>query len=232
MLKKENNKNYIYIALFIFMLVFIILFRTNKTEFKYRSNEDVKEIIIKNINKITDNYSLGIELHKNKEEYKLEYMSDSKIKMYSSDVFPVTGYLIYNNNYYKLNNDKLEKTKLIEINKVFNEKLYNMELIKNITNYCEVKNKSLIRANCSVDLKNFFEEYNKLYNTNISITEDSILDIEYLYDETRIKSIIINYSNVINLIENTNDKVIYDIDITDINKNDFSEYISYIEKIN
>lgn len=232
MLKEENKKKYTYIALFVFMLIFIILFRSNKTEFKYRSNEDVKEIIIKNINKITNNYSLEIELHKNEEEYKLEYMSDSTMKMYSSDTFPVTGYLIYDSKYYQLNNNELEKTKTIEINDIFNEKLYNMELIKNITNHCDINNKSLIRANCSVDLKNFFEEYNKLYNTDIVIPEEGTMNVEFLYDETRIKAVKIDYSNVINYLENANDKIIYDIDIVDTNKNDFSEFVSYIEKNN
>ena len=58
------------------------------------------------------------------------------------------------------------------------------------------------------------------------------MNFEFLYDETRIKAIKIDYSKVINYLENANDKIIYDIDIVDTNKNDFSEYISYIEKNN
>ena len=233
MLKKLGiKKEVVYVVLFVFMLAFIILFRGKLNKYKPRNEEEIKPILINNINKISDNYTLNIFLYKNEEEYKLEYMTDSKIKMYSSDAFKVTGYLIYNDKYYQLDNDELKKVKSIDINGIFDERYYNFELIKNIIDKCSMKKSSLIRFTCDVKLNDYLEEYNKLFDTEYTTDEESFVEYEFLYDDTRIRSIKIDYSNVINYLDNTSDKIVYLIDIDNINKNDFSEYIEYIEKKN
>ena len=233
MLEKEGMKKGIfYIALFIFMLIIIIIFRNNKKTFKYKNEKEVKQTIVENINKISDNYSLNIIEHRNEEEYKLEYMTDSKMQMYSSDAFKVTGYLIYNNQYYQLDNGELKKVKAIEINGIFNEKYYNFELIKNIVDKCEIKKSSMIRFTCDVKLSDYLEEYNNLFNANVVGDDDSSIEFEFLYDSEKVRSINIDYTNLVKYTDNINDTITYSIDIDDINKNDFSEYIGYIEKKN
>jgi len=131
---EENKKTLlIYGAIFIVCFITLVSFQNiAKTEIQ-RIEKEFNNILSKNYN----NYSETINLYLGEEEYKLDYKTDSKINIYSSDTFSKTEYVSYDNKLYYFENDKLIETNNNEINDMFNDKLYNLltflrNIIKNI----------------------------------------------------------------------------------------------------
>ncbi len=228
--KKESRK---YLVIIILIFLSVIIIGGIGTGIKlYSGLKDPSEIVNKYFEKITNNYSMNVKLYKGEEEYKLDYMSDGTIEMYSSNTFSKTGYLIYKGNYYCLDNNELKKISSIDINGMFNEKLYNINLIKELLNECHFETMDLIRAKCLLNTKMFFEKYNKVFDENIEVTDEEEVPIEILYNGNIIENLKIKYDNVVKKINQNDENIEYDIKFDDINKNDFSEYIPYIEKKN
>ena len=234
MLKKKDKKDNktLYIIVAIFIVLFLMLYRTGYSGGHRKSGKELSDIVISFFENIDNNYSLEVTMYKGEEEYTLSYLSDGVISMWTSATFPKTGYMLYKNNYYYLENDDFKKTNSIDINKVFNEKLYDVRLVKKILNKCNYNVTSLIRAKCEFKVNDFFDEYNKLYEENIIPETDDTFEIELIFDDTRIRNIKIEYDNIIKILTKDEDDIEYNLAISDINKNDFSKYIPFIEKKN
>ncbi len=229
MLKDKKN---LYIIIAIFIVAVLVLYRASYNSNKPIDSESLSKITADYLDKINDNYTLDIIMYKNEEEYKLSYMTDGNVKMYSSDTFPKTGYLVYNGKNYYIENNKIMTSKVLDINRVFNEKLYDIKLIKSVLNKCSYNISSLINASCKIRVSDFFEEYNKLYDENIVSDLDNEIEIEVLYNNNGIEGARIIYDNVVEVLTKNKDNIEYDILIKDVNKNDFSLYIPLIEKKN
>ncbi len=232
--EKEEKKNYAKYIIIIIILFFVLIIAggINVASRIYGGIKNPSEIAKNYFEKITNNYSLDIKLNKGEEEYTLNYMSDGVVEMYTSDTFPKIGYLTYNSSYYCFDDNKFKNISSININTIFNDKLYNINFIKKLLEDCDFEVTSLIRAKCILNTDKFFEEYNNFYDENIAIRENEMVPIEVIFDSTRIRNIKIIYDNVVKILDQSSENVEYDIEISDINKNDFSEFIPYLEKKN
>lgn len=215
----------IFITGIIFFFSFILLLFFGKANSKIKNIKTINynEKINKLFENINDNYTLDISLFKNEEKYTLWYSKDKNITLYSSDSFSKLGYVFYNNQFYYLEDNKIHKLDNLDINTIFNEKLYDINFIKHLISKCTLKNKSLIKKECEINTKDYINIYNEYYNEAISLEENDI-EIEIIHDNNKIIGIIIDYDNIFI------DELKYTIDIEDVNKNNFSEYEKLFQK--
>ena len=213
-------KGILYSLIFIVMLLFIFLINNSKS-MKLEKKDMTKEEMISLFDKIKSNYSLVVEEEINGKSIKIEYSTDSKLILYEKDD---KGYLIYNNIIYEA--DK-ETTKIKKTNYVIEDKLYNINFIKKIMNYCELEYVNNAKSKCSVKYSDFLNEYNNEYNTNIEINYDNILKFDVVHYSDRIVKVIVDYSQINSLINNSSDTLKYGIKIENIDKNNFDELFNY-----
>lgn len=222
---KKNKRTLIWIIIFILLFVTFLVLPKKEIKNSEIKRENYNEQIEKLFDKISKNYNLSIKLFKNEREYELEYFSDGIIEMYSSNDFSKKGYLIFENNIYYLENDELVKTNESEIENIFNKKLFDLEFIKKIVNKCDIERVSKIRKKCTLNSKDFLILYDETLNNN----DNGQVDIEIIHDDSKIRCIIMEYSNVFSKDE----KIQYVLELSNIDSNDFSEYKKIIiEKYN
>ncbi len=223
----EENQKLIYFGLFFLIIIFIILLSPAKYNNKEIKNDVSLDEIVNLFNKINNNYSLTIEENINGELKILEYSNDSKVILYEGSKVNDNGYLLYNGKLYMANlkNNKLTKEKSMP--NFVNDRLYDLNLLKKVIPHCELEYVNEVKANCKMNLSSYINEYNNLYNENISILEDEKINFEIIHYSNRIGKINVDYTTINKLINNNEDNVFYGIKIYNIDSNDFSDILEY-----
>lgn len=225
----EENKKIllIYGAIFIVCFITLLSFQNiRKTEIQ-KMEKEFNNILSKNY----DNYSETINLYLGEEEYKLDYKTDSKINIYSSDTFSKTEYVLYDNKLYYFENDKLIETNVNEINDMFNDKLYNLEFIINLIKKSKLEFSRDNNAYCIIDLTDFFEEYNQEYNENVVVNGEGKVKVIISFDK-KLNSISLIYDDVIKNLTGEEKEIQYIININNTGNNNFDNYLKYLENNN
>ena len=226
----KENKKLIYFGLFFIIIIFVLLVSPNDSNNNKIKHYVSKDNMVELFNKINNNYSLTIEENINGDLKTLEYSNDSKIILYEGSKTDNNGYLLYNNNLYLLNSDNAKLTKVKNIPSFVNDRLYDLNLLKKVIPYCEFDYINEVKANCKMNLSSYINEYNQLYNENISVEEDKEIIFEIIHYSYRIGKINVDYTPINKLINN-NDNVFYGIKIYNIDSNDFSEILEHYKDI-
>lgn len=234
----ENNtlKLIVFGAILLILLVFIILMRGKHVKEEEVLIEVKTDELIALIEKIGNNYSLEIveEINGNKKE--LYYDTDSNVELYDGSLIGDDGIMVYKNKkyiLYKKDINDIEKAKLHDYkgdDSFVNDPYYNINLIKNIINYCELTQINKVKVNCKINLSDYISEYNKIYGKNIEINYDTKVSFDIIYYTDSIGKINIDYTDINKAINNSNDKIFYGIKLVSVDKNDFSTVIDYFKK--
>src|SRR5574344_569053 len=231
--KKMNNQMYICFGILLFAIAFILFgpkssTTNNKTEDTISSttlSETEKEDIIKSFDKISDNYTLDIEVTQNEKTFNLIYYKESNIELYEGNALDADGYMLYNGKSYVLNNDAVKETKSNNYELLVKKPYYNILLLKNIFKISTYKKNSNFEVECNFTLSDYLKEYNYEYNKNYKVTEDANLTMKVVHYSSGITKITMDYSNIDKIINNSSDNLSYIIKIQNSNENDFSTII-------
>lgn len=230
--KEINQKTLIYLIIFIVGISFLFI-NTNEKENGNNTkpnNENTititKEDITKKIDNIKDNYSLDITEKVNGEIVKLEVNTDGKLTSYIGESIDNGGYIFYNNEYFVPgNNNDFVVSK--NVKKSIAENIYDLDLFKSLTNYCEFTDNNT----CKIKYSDYLKEYNYKYKTTYEIEEDDNFLISFTYNENYITKISYDYTLINEIINNNKNKINYTIKISNINKNDFSDQFEYFDNL-
>jgi len=153
---------------------------------------------------------------------KFEYSTDSVITLYESNLSNDKGYLIYNNKLYSIDFDskKLEKTS--DNPDFINDKYYDIKLIKRLVNYCDFEYINVVKTICKINTSDYINEYNQMYNLNIETIVNNKMEIQIVHYTDRIGKVIIDYTNLNKILNNSDDEIVYGIKISDTDSNDFN----------
>ena len=235
MLKKKENKkdnDNTVMKLLVIILIFFLLIVAIISMKKFRGiNNKIlpnKENMAELFNNIKDNYTLEIEKKINDNTKNIVYSRDKNLILFEGD-YEAKGYLVYKSKVYELNsNNKIIKSKL-SLNKI-EDSYYDIDLIKKLFNYCDVEYVNNVKALCKIKYSDYLNEYNTKYKTKIEIDVDNSIEFYIVHYSDRIGKIIVDYSGINKIINNTEDSVNYGILIKDIDNNDFSDYLNYYKK--
>lgn len=233
--KKSKIELCIYAA--VFLLVLVVFAIGSQMEEKPTNNKPIEvstakesKNVIDLLSKIADNYSLVVKKYDNEVESKLIYSKDKDIEIYESKSFTSEGYVKYNNNVYTLTTDKLQKLDKDETKNYFNSKYYNMEFISNTIKASEKVDDTGAKATYKILLSSMLKEYNYIYETTYKTESDKYIEIIVNYSNEQIKTILIDYTYMDELINKNSNSLSYHISVSDIDNNDYSNFISLIEK--
>ena len=207
----------LFLLFFVFMMC--VIFYAGGS-FKDNTKKDVnKEEIIRLFDMISDNYSLEIEKKVNGNVENIVYYKTSNAEMYELDDYL---YFVYKNKTYKIgiNDGKIKK---INDELYFtNDELSNFELIKSLIKYCEFSYINDVKANCKIKYSDYLKEYNLKYNTDYVLNYDNIMSFDIVYYSDGLGKVIIDYTNINQVIHYDNSDIVYGIRVKDVNSNDFS----------
>lgn len=230
--KEINQKTLIYLIIFIVGISFLFIDTNEKGNGNNTkpNNENTititKEDIVKKLDNIKDNYSLDVIEKVNDEKIILDIDTDGKLISYISKSIDKGGYIIYKDKYFvpgSNNNFMIVKS----VKSPIVDGIYNLDLIKSLTNYCEFTDNNT----CKIKYSDYLKEYNYKYKTTYEIEEDNNLLINFTYSEKYITKISYDYTVLNKIINNTEDKINYTIKISNINKNDFSDQFEYFDNL-
>lgn len=230
--KEINQKTLIYLIIFIVGISFLFIDTNEKGNGNNTkpNNENTititKEDIVKKLDNIKDNYSLDVIEKVNDEKIILDIDTDGKLISYISKSIDKGGYIIYKDKYFvpgSNNNFMIVKS----VKSPIVDGIYNLDLIKSLTNYCEFTDNNT----CKIKYSDYLKEYNYKYKTTYEIEEDNNLLINFTYSEKYITKISYDYTVLNKIINNTEDKINYTIKINNINKNDFSDQFEYFDNL-
>ncbi len=230
--KEINQKTLIYLIIFIVGISFLFIDTNEKGSGNNTkpNNENTititKEDIVKKLDNIKDNYSLDVIEKVNDEKIILDIDTDGKLISYISKSIDKGGYIIYKDKYFvpgSNNNFMIVKS----VKSPIVDGIYNLDLIKSLTNYCEFTDNNT----CKIKYSDYLKEYNYKYKTTYEIEEDNNLLINFTYSEKYITKISYDYTVLNKIINNTEDKINYTIRISNINKNDFSDQFEYFDNL-
>lgn len=231
--KELKQKTLIYLIILVVGMSFLF-FNTNEngnTGNNTKTNNEntitiTKEDIIKKLDNIEDNYSLDIIKNINDEKITLDIDTDGKLTSYISESIDKGGYIIYKDKYFvpgSNNNFMIVKN----IKSPIIDGIYDLDLIKSLTNYCEFTDNNT----CKIKYSDYLKEYNYKYKTTYEIEEDDNFLINFTYSGNYITKISYDYTVLNKIINNTEDKINYIIKINNINKNDFSDQFEYFDNL-
>lgn len=230
--KEINQKTLIYLIIFVVGISFLFINTNEKGNGNNTkpNNENTititKEDIVKKLDNIKDNYSLDITEKVNDEIVKLKIDTDGKLTSYISESIDSGGYIFYNNEYFVPgNNNDFVVSK--NVKKSIAENIYDLDLVKSLTNYCEF----IDNNNCKIKYSDYLKEYNYKYKTTYEIEEDDNFLISFTYSENYITKISYDYTLINKIINNSENKINYIIRISNINKNDFSDQFEYFNNL-
>ncbi len=209
------------ILVLIFFVVSIIFIANNRLRYDNKLEENVanKIKIIELLNNIEDNYSLDItKKYKDKSE-SLNYQFSDKLELYSGDNLPHDGFIVYNNQVFYSDS---QEEKLHKDNKTYdfiNDNYLDMNLYKKVVNYCEFKYISNTKSTCNIKLSDFIKAYNDLYDTSFEVINDSNLTFDTAYTSSRFSEINIDYTKINEIINPSEESVIYNIKINKFDSN-------------
>lgn len=236
-IKSDSLKLIIFGGILLLLLIFTLTMKGRHVNQKEKIVEVTVEELSLLMDKIGDNYSLQITEKINNETKELFFDTDSKAKLYDGSLIGEDGILVYNNKNYILYAKDIEDIGSAKLHSYkgdtsfINDPFYNINLIKNMLKYCELSQKNVVRVNCEVKLSDYLNEYNVLYNKNVSTNYDTkmIFDIVY-YKNDSIGKIFVDYTDANKVINNNDDNVYYEIVLVSTNENDFSDIISFFKK--
>ncbi len=232
--KELKQKTLIYLIILVVGMSFLF-FNTNENGNNNNNNSKAnnentititKEEIIKKIDNIKDNYSLDIIKNINDEKITLDIDTDGKLTSYISESIDKGGYIIYKDKYFvpgSNNNFMIVKN----IKSPIIDSIYDLDLIKSLTNYCVFADNNT----CKIKYSDYLREYNYKYKTTYEIEEDDNFLINFTYSSNYITKISYDYIVLNKIINNTEDKIKYTIKISNINKNDFSDQFEYFDNL-
>lgn len=231
--KELKQKTLIYLIILVVGMSFLF-FNTNEngnTGNNTKTNNEntitiTKEDIIKKLDNIEDNYSLDIIKNINDEKITLDIDTDGKLTSYISESIDKGGYIIYKDKYFvpgSNNNFMIVKN----IKSPIIDGIYDLDLIKSLTNYCDFTDNNT----CKIKYSDYLKEYNYKYKTTYEIEEDDNFLINFTYSGNYITKISYDYTVLNKIINNTEDKINYIIKINNINKNDFSDQFEYFDNL-
>ena len=215
MLDKKNKKTLIFLVVFFIIMVFSLFAGNMHVE---ENDELLNETVISLFDSVKDNYTISVNVTRNDVDNKYTYYTDSKLELY--EINDDEGYIKYNDNYYSVDSENYELTKIKEID--IYDKYSNINLIKNLLSYCDYSFVNKANIKCKIKISDYIDEYNKLYSKEIpSIEGDMIININHL--DKLLNYIEIDYSDINKLIDNNDDKLKYKIVFEEIGNNDFSD---------
>lgn len=230
--KEINQKTLIYLIIFVVGISFLFINTNEKGNGNNTkpNNENTititKEDIVKKLDNIKDNYSLDITEKVNDEIVKLKIDTDGKLTAYIGESIDSGGYIFYNNEYFVPgNNNDFVVSK--NVKKSIAENIYDLNLVKSLTNYCEF----IDNNTCKIKYSDYLKEYNYKYKTTYEIEEDDNFLINFTYNENYITKISYDYTLINKIINNSENKINYIIRISNINKNDFSDQFEYFNNL-
>jgi len=230
--KKSLNHMKILGILFIGLLFLSLITRFIPNE---NLNNDYNEQIdnvdfLEKINSIDNNYTLKVTKIINEEEIVLDVNTDGII---TSKEFKINNemhsYAEYNNKLYKIKDNNFELTNSNALLNYFHEPFFDIYFIRELLNDVKNKETSSYEAIYKITAEDYFKEYNYKYNTNFKAVnnEEIIFQIKkdgYLF--------IIDYTAANKIINNFDDKLTYEISLTNIGENDYSVMTSVFDKKN
>ncbi len=225
--KNDENKSIILIVGIVVALA-VVCFSNGRGEVDKLIKSDADANVTKLLENIKDNYSVAITKDDGLEQHSYNYSTDSNLTVIDEGEYSDKVYLVYDNKKYNMNidNHKLTKVKDIELLK---DNYINIDFIKKIINNCEFEYVNDNNKVCYLSVKDYIDEYNNYFNKEYSSNDEKIT-INIIYYSKNIKSIIIDYTNVNKIINNSEDNLKYSFVFTDIDKNNYSEIISYYKK--
>lgn len=215
----NNTKGIIIGCVFLFMISFILF--TPKVD--HTNDKEYKEIS-KIFENIGNNYNLEIIVN-SMEDKRFVYSTDGQIIKIESDKV----YLSYLNKWYILDNDNIISTeKLIDKEEIY----YNISLIKKALKHCKFENKKDNEIACKMKVSDYVNTRNELNNLTYKVSDNKYITFNIKYDDN-INEIDVDYSYVNKIINNEDKELKYNIKISNINNNDYSELkekiSSYVE---
>lgn len=189
-----------------------------------------KEAVLSLFNSISNNYTLIISKNMDDVITKLNYSTASNLTMYESSIYDESGYLTYNDSIYYLKNNEILITNDNKWMNLFNSKYYDLSFIKDLIIDSEEKIISSKESQYTITLLDYINKYNEKYNTNFGVINNTNVTINIKYNDTRIKYINIDYSAIDHIINKDNNYNIisYNIELRDIDSNNFDNIIEYI----
>ena len=225
--KKDGNKSIILIVGIVVALA-VVCFSNGRGEVDKLIKSDADANVTKLLENIKDNYSVAITKDDGLEQYSYNYSTDSNLTVIDEGEYSDKVYLVYNNKKYNMNVDNHKLTKINNID-LLNDNYMNVDFIKKIINHCKFEYVNDNNKKCTLSVKEYIDEYNIFFNKEYSSNDEEI-NINIIYYSKNIKSIIIDYTNVNKIINNSDDNLKYSFVFSNIDKNDYSEIISYYKK--
>ena len=215
-------KGILIVVVITIMMVFIFISGSNASIKKSSiTNDKLNEYM----DRIKDNYTLNIDETINGKLTSIIYSRDSSLETYETNNI---AYLYYNNKLFSIDN-KTYKLKKESILPFVNNPYYDINLIKNAFKHCELKYINVVKSTCTVSVNDYINEYNTLYNQNITSTEGSLF-FDIIYSSTGVSKINVDYSKINRIIKIDNSIIKYGIRINNIGKNNYSDFLDYYKK--
>ena len=221
------------------MIVFVIFSRGKRKAQKIVLEEVRSEDIVTLLDMLGDNYTLEITEEIDGKSNTLYYYRDDKIELYEGSLLGEDGVMVYGGKSYIIYKEEFDKIKEINKLKLHNYKgdnsfikdpYYNIELLKKVINYCEMTPVNVVKANCKFNLSNYLDEYNILYNKRVETNYDDKISMDIVHYSDGIGKIIIDYTEINKVINNSESTIKYGIKIETVGENDFSDLLNLFSK--
>lgn len=186
-----------------------------------------KEDIYNKLDLIKTNYNIKVYKVIGEEESKLDIARDDDISIITGSALNESGYVQYKGKNYIVSGEEFAFDKNKKLKCDIPEYSYNIELLKNVVNYCNF----IDNNNCEINVSYYLNEYNKIYNTTYKIDEDTKMTIKFEYNDKMVTSIVYNFLEVQRIIEKNDKNIEYYIYIESIGRSDFSDKVQYFEEL-
>ena len=212
----------------LFVILFVIgtgfISDSDKNNEKVFDSKKINELFNKN----NDSYTMSITRNLNNEFVNVIYYTDGKLELFESDTIDY-GIIRYNDKLFCLNSSDMELSICNDENSFINDSFYDYDFIKLFTSECEYNLIEDGHVACNVKAKNFFEKYNYLNNTSFVGNDENVL-VDVFYNGIGLSKLSIDYSEVYNVMNISNDKLIFNISFS-LESNDFSEIYDHYKDV-
>ena len=205
MLKNADNTTKLFLIGIVFLLMIVYILATTISD-----NKEIDYAFIDDyFNKISDNYTMGIKTSSKE----IIYSRDKDFEIYESNNFENKLYLKYNNKTYIIVDDKLKEIE--NDNDLLDRYYYDIKLIKELLKHCNYKSYRS-EVTCRISADDFNKEFLSLYG----LGRLGVDDVTILFNHSE--------DNIDKIVVNTNEDK-YNISISNIDKNDYSNYQELIK---
>ena len=178
--------------------------------------------IIALFDKISSNYSLDVTKEINDSKTVIKYITDGTFDLYNINDSK-DGYLLYNGKTYTINNDNFNIKEYNGSLDVIHDKYIDIKLIKNIVSYCDMEIESTSKAVCTIKFGDFITKYNEMYNTEYEYSGENTFKMNIKFDSL-ITDVEVDFTDIYNYINESNDLVKYSYHLHNYNLNNFSAF--------